>query len=109
MRTTDKNGALAEEVSSVLEKFVTWLDAYGETSWDHQSYFAGPIGGRAKGLYYRQRLLGTAAVGPMIFSEAFVPAARRLFDRRRRFPIADAHYAMGFAYLFEAAPDTDHL
>ena len=35
----------------------------------------------------------------MIFSEAFLPAARRLFHKPIRFPIADAHYAMGFAAL----------
>src|SRR4051812_3120176 len=38
--------------------FTDWLARYGETSWDHQSYFAGPIGGRAKALYYRSPKLG---------------------------------------------------
>jgi hypothetical protein len=96
-------------VASVLTDFTAWLEGYGESSWDHQSYFAGPIGGRAKGLYYRNKLLGTAAVAPMIFSEAFLPAARRLFDRPRRFPIADAHYAMGFTFLFEATQNRNYL
>jgi len=100
MGLRDMNGSLPDQVHSVLQRFVTWLDGYGETSWDHQSFFAGPLGGRAKALYYRNRLLGMVAVGPMIFSEAFAPQARRLFDRRRRFPIADAHYAMGFASFF---------
>jgi hypothetical protein len=109
MQAKGINGSAADEVYGVLQQFVTWLDGYGETSWDHQSYFAGPIGGRAKALYYRQKLLGTAAVAPMIFSEAFFPSARRLFDRRRRFPIADAHYAMGFAYLFEATHHSEYL
>jgi hypothetical protein len=35
----------------------------------------------------------------MIFCEAFLPSARRLFWHKQRFPIADAHYAMGFAFL----------
>jgi hypothetical protein len=35
----------------------------------------------------------------MIFFEAFVPSARRFFWKRQRFPIADAHFAMGFALL----------
>ena len=35
----------------------------------------------------------------MIFCEAFLPSARRLFWKPQRFPIADAHYAMGFAFL----------
>jgi hypothetical protein len=98
-----------DKLSSVLSDFTDWLKSYGETSWDHQSYFAGHFGGRAKALYYRNKPLGTAMVAPMIFSEAFVPAARRLFDRRRRFPIADAHYAMGFAFLYESTQDPGHL
>jgi hypothetical protein len=96
-------------VAAQLARFTAWLDRYGETSWDHQSYFAGPIGGRAKALYYRQPKLGLLAVAPMIFSEALVPSARRLFHERIRFPIADAHYAMGFAFLNEATGSAAHL
>ncbi|HEX8679824.1 MAG TPA: hypothetical protein VF683_07680, partial [Chthoniobacterales bacterium] len=77
-------------MSAVLERFVAWLERFGETSLDHQTFFAGPIGGRAKALYYRHKLLGTAAVAPMIFFEAFIPSARRLFYKPVRFPIADA-------------------
>jgi hypothetical protein len=91
-----------DRLRSVLLAFVAWLDRYGDTSWDHQSYFAGPVGGRAKALYYRAPRFGLLAVAPMIASEALLPSARRLFHRRMRFPIADAHYAMGFAYLHAA-------
>src|SRR5438270_7047573 len=100
---------LAARVSDVLTDFVEWLDRYGEKSWDHQSFFAGPVGGRAKALYYRHRLIGTAAVAPMIFCEAFLPSARRLFYYPMRFPIADAHYAMGFAFLCQATGDSSQL
>ena len=95
-------------IRAALYQFVKWLDEYGETSYDHQSFFAGPVGGRAKALYYRQPLLGTLAVAPMIFSEAILPAARRLFWKPQRFPIADAHYAMGFASLFQSLGDPAH-
>src|SRR6266567_4381623 len=97
------------EASRVVTNFVEWLDAYGEISWDHQSFFAGPMGGRAKSLYYRHKLLGTVAVAPMVFLEAFLPSARRLFHQATRFPIADAHYAMGFAFLFQLTNDDAHL
>src|ERR1700693_5171714 len=100
---------LQDKTSNVLADFAEWLDAYGETSWDHQSFFAGPVGRRAKSLYYRNRLLGTAAVAPMIFFEAFLPSARRLFHHPVRFPIADAHYAMGFAFLYEATANSSYL
>jgi hypothetical protein len=88
-----------DRIDKLIHHFMRWLDGYGEVSWDHQSYFAGPIGRRAKAFYYRNQKLGTLAVAPMIFSEAFVPSARRLFAHPLRFPIADAHYAMGFAFL----------
>ncbi len=109
MQAAKTSDPLAARVSDVLTDFVEWLDRYGEKSWDHQSFFAGPVGGRAKALYYRHRLIGTAAVAPMIFCEAFLPSARRLFHHPMRFPIADAHYAMGFAFLYQATGDFSQL
>jgi len=88
------NPNLVQKVDGSLERFKKWLDGYGELSYDHQSFFASKIGMDAKALYYRKPLLGTMAVAPMIFCEAFVPSARVLFFRPQRFPIADAHYAM---------------
>ncbi|HEY6945936.1 MAG TPA: hypothetical protein VI431_12410 [Candidatus Acidoferrum sp.] len=99
----------SEDVREAALRFVAWLDRYGETSYDHQSYFAGELGRRAKALYYQKPLLGTLAVSPMIFSEAFIPSARRLFWKPQRFPIADAHYAMGFAFLAEAYKQDSYL
>jgi hypothetical protein len=101
--------SLADQVFDVLANFLNWLDSFGETSWDHQSFFAGPVGRRAKSLYYENRLWGTAAVAPMIFFEAALPHGRRLFHHRVRFPIADAHYAMSFAFLYQATGDPAQL
>ncbi len=95
------NHALLEEAATAVDSFADWLDRFGETSYDHQSFFAGKLGRSAKALYYRQTFLGTIAVAPMIFCEAFAPRTRKLFWERQRFPIADAHYAMGFAFLAE--------
>jgi hypothetical protein len=97
-----------EKVQASVLRFVRWLDSYGETSHDHQSFFASDLGRRAKALYYTNPLLGTLAVSPMIFCEAFVPSARRFFSKPQRFPIADAHYAMGFAFLSQAFGDKQY-
>src|SRR5688572_22364663 len=99
------NDLTLNQVNSVLDRFVQWLHQYGETSWDHQIYFATAVGRRAKALYYKNKALGTVAVAPMILSEALAPSARRLFSERLRFPIADAHYAMGFAFRCRAGGD----
>ena len=100
---------LTDRILKILSDFTEWLKTYGETSWDFQSFYAGSIGGRAKSLYYRNRLIGTAAVAPMVFCEAFLPSARRLFHHRMRFPIADAHYAMGFAFLYQTTANPLYL
>jgi hypothetical protein len=96
------------KVRNAVLRFVEWLHRYGENSYDHQSFFAGPLGRRAKALYYRKPLLGTLAVSPMVLFEAFVPSARRLFWVPQRFPIADAHYAMGFASLSRTSREHRH-
>lgn len=83
----------------VVLRFIEWLSRYGETSYDFQSFYASDLARNAKALYYRKPALGILAVAPMVFSEAFVPSARGIFWKRQRFPIADAHYAMGFAFL----------
>jgi len=103
------NEAQRIEVEAAVSRFTRWLDHYGETSYDHQSYFASDFGRSAKALYYRKPLLGTLAVSPMIFSEALVPSARCLFWKPQRFPIADAHYAMGFAFLAETHKQDSYL
>jgi len=107
--STSGDARLGDTVSRVLVNFTDWLESYGEASWDYQSFFAGPVGGRAKALYYSHGLIGMAAVAPMIFCEAFLPTARRLFHHPIRFPIADAHYAMGFVFLYEATGDFSQL
>ena len=100
---------LADRVADVLANFVRWLDRYGELSWDHQSFYAGPLGRWSKALYYQNKILGTVAVAPAVFCEAFLPGARRLFHQPIRLPIADAHFAMGFALLHEVTGDKAHL
>jgi hypothetical protein len=100
--------AEVEKVQVAVLRFAGWLDGFGETSYDHQSFFAGDLGRGAKALYYKKPLLGTLAVAPMIFSEAFVPSARQLFWKPQRFPIADAHYAMGFAFLSQTLEDEQY-
>lgn len=104
-----KNKLLPQRVRTTLENFSEWLETYGETSWDHQSFYAGAYGRRAKALYYKSKYLGIVAVSPMVFCEAFVPSARRLFHERMRLPIADAHYSMGFTFLHEATGEAHWL
>ena len=62
------NESALAKIEKLLAAFTVWLEGYGETSWDHQSYFGGPVGRKAKALYYRNKKVGMLAVAPMIFS-----------------------------------------
>jgi hypothetical protein len=97
-----------DDVWASVRRFVSWLDRYGETSYDFQTFYASDLCRNIKQLYYRQPLLGSVAVAPIIFCEAFVPSARQLFWKRERFPISDAHFAMGFAYLSKHLQDENY-
>lgn len=98
-----------QHLLEVVLRFIDWLDQYGETSQDHQDFYASKAGRAAKNLYYRNRLAGTFAVGPMVFCEAFAPWTRRFFFPRMRLPIADAHFAIGFACLHRVTGDQRYL
>src|SRR5438876_814538 len=92
-RRMEESMQRTDKVAGALTDFTEWLGVFGETSWDYQSFFAGPIGERAKALYYRDRVWGTAAVAPMIFCEAVLPSGRRLCPRPLPCRVADAHRA----------------
>ena len=83
---------LPEAVAGVLANFVRWLDGFGETSLDHQTFFSGPVGGSAKALYYRRPALGMAAVAPMIVVRSVSPVGAPLL--RRSDPLSDRRRAL---------------
>ena len=97
-----------QDILQTVSRFIGWLDRYGEVSHDFQTFYASRLGQSAKALYYSKPKLGTLAVAPIILCEAFIPSARRLFWKPQRFPIADAHYAMGFLFLSRMLEDRQY-
>ena len=62
MQQTAVMNPLTEETFRALENFTKWLEDFGETSLDHQTFFAGPVGRFAKSIYYTHPRLGIGAV-----------------------------------------------
>jgi hypothetical protein len=89
----------------LLGSFVAWLDRFGEQSHDPYDFWASSLGRKAKRLYYRHRVRGLVAVAPFVALDTLVPSSRRLVAPRRRYPIADAHFAAGFFHLAAATGD----
>lgn len=89
----------AAEVRSALSRFREWLARAGPTSYDQYDWWATPYGIFAKGAYYRHGTLAAPLVAPLIILDNLCPGIRILVARKRRFPIADAHYIQGFIAL----------
>lgn len=83
----------------LTEKFVFWLDAFGDASYDPYDLWATRLGRAAKSLYYRRPVLGHALAAPLVALDLATPGVRRFVGPKLRHPIADAHFALGFFAL----------
>jgi hypothetical protein len=99
---------LDREVRASVVAFVRWLDRQGQLSQDHLDFYMTRAGSWAKSLYHRSPRLGAAALAPFVLADAFAPSTRRLISTRRRFPIADAHYALAFLSLARTTGDAEY-
>src|ERR1043165_9307454 len=96
-------------LESCIGRMVAWLENFGETSQDLYDFYACPYGRWAKRKYYQGGVIGKVLVAPLVAMESFVPSLRSLFWGKTRFALADAHYAMGYTYLYEANQRSDYL
>jgi hypothetical protein len=85
-----------EKLLDAISSFVAWLETFGDTSQDQYDFWANKAGRRVKRFAYRHGVAGLPVVAPFVILESIAPGSRRFFRERKRFPIADAHYAMGF-------------
>ncbi len=95
-------GDLSRRALAAAETQARWLESYGDSSWDTYDFWANDWGRRAKRVYYIHKSLGTPLVAPFALLDWLAPRSRAFFWHRQRFPIADAHYAMGFCHLAAA-------
>ena len=101
--------SLAEATRSAVRSFIEWLESYGDRSFDPYDLWTTNLGARAKALYYRQPLVGKLAAAPFVAVDTVAPRLRALVAERRRFAIADAHYALAFLRLAGVDADPRHL
>ncbi len=99
---------LHHNLHSCLRDFTEWLEKFGEISQDQYDFWATRYGRWVKSAYYSHAGTGVFLVAPLVFLDSFCPASRRVFRKMSRFPIADAHYALGFAYLHQATGKDDY-
>jgi len=92
-----------------IEKFLLWKDAYGDVSYDQFDFWASEVGVRGKEIFLKNKIAGAAIVGPFQILESFLPSSRKLFAKRKRFAIGDAHFALGFMNLYKYFDEEAYL
>jgi hypothetical protein len=93
----------------VLKYFLHWIENHGYYSYDQYDFWATTSGKLAKRAYYRNHMLGLPLVIPLQLLDWLVPSSRSLFAKKTRFPIADAHFIMGYLNMFQVTQDESFL
>lgn len=92
-----------------IKNFLAWKNGNGYYSYDQYDFWSTSFGIKAKIIYYKNKILGTPLIAPIFLAEIFYPKFRKLFVRKKRFPIADAHFILAYLNLFEFTSNKDYL
>lgn len=87
------------QVEEGISRQARWLKSFGFGSQDPHDFWISRLGRRAKSAYYRNHAIGSLAAAPFVMLDLLAPASRRLVAKPRRYPIADANFAMGYHML----------
>ncbi|MBL7999470.1 MAG: hypothetical protein JNL32_12640 [Candidatus Kapabacteria bacterium] len=92
--------ATADNLRSGIIAFLQWLERNGYSSYDPYNLWSTRYGIAVKALYQSNKLLGLPAIAPIILGDIFAPRLTRIFSRKHRFPISDAHCIISFCTLY---------
>lgn len=91
---------MKEKAFSSLMQFVEWQKRNGFSSYDQYDFWSTGYGIWCKRLYYKNKYLGMPFVTPIFLADIILPGSRRFFAKKKRFPIADAHFILGYLNLY---------
>ncbi len=93
----------------MIDSFLGWLDKNGYAGYDAYDLWATRYGIFSRKIYYKNKFLSAPFVAPVVLAEMLCPGLSRLFLRRHRFAIADAHFILGYLNLFSATKEERYL
>lgn len=97
------------QVKTSINRFIAWLDGFGEVSYDRMDFFASKPGIWTKRLFYKNKYLGAPFAAFALWQETLVPSMLKLYAKPRREAIGDAHFAEGFLNLYQATGEKQYL
>lgn len=97
------------KIEDAINKFLDWLNDFGFFSYDQYDYWGTKIGILGKKLFLKNKIFALPIVFPLQIFESFLPNTRKLFAKKQRFAIGDAHFALGFMNLYQYYNDKKYL
>jgi hypothetical protein len=96
-------------IDGMITDLLSWLQGYGYDSYDPYDLWATAAGRAVRRVYYRHKLAGAVLVLPFVALDWAWPGARRYLVRKKRYPIADAHWILGFIERYGTDRDPAHV
>lgn len=93
----------------MVDSFLIWLNKIGYYSYDQYDFWSTGYGRFSKDVYYKNQIFGIPLVIPIFLLELFIPHSRVIFTHKKRFPIADAHFILGYINLFKIKKKDEFL
>jgi hypothetical protein len=105
----DLAGIKKDGVAEMLERFIPWVESVNYESFDWWDIWGSSWGRRAKILFLRNKIVGAAAVIPVLIADIIYPQFRSLFVMKRQFPVSTCQIALGYLHLFEISRNDRYL
>ena len=88
-------------VWEMVDSFLIWIKKKGYYSYDQYDFLSTAYGKFAKNKYHKNQILGIPLVFPIFLLELIFPYFRVIVTHKKRFPISDAHFILGYINLFK--------
>ena len=95
--------------SNIINGFLKAIKENGYDSYDPYDLWSIKYGILARKIYYRNRVLSLPLITPILLADTYFPQIRKLFIKKKKYPIADAHFILGYINLYEITENAEYL
>ncbi|MFN8673757.1 MAG: hypothetical protein U0457_16975 [Candidatus Sericytochromatia bacterium] len=98
-----------KEVLNITNLSLKWVENNNFSSYDWWDIWGTSFGSWAKGMYFKAKIIGIPFVAILVLLDLIYPNFRKLFVKKRTFPICHAHLGMAYLNLYEKFSSEEYL
>lgn len=97
------------DVKESINVFINWVSTNGYFSYDPYDLWSTKYGLLAKKIYYRKKIFSIPFIIPIVLADTYFPQIRKLFTKKKRYAISDAHIILSYLNLYEFTKKEEYL